>query len=179
MYPSSTAAPTMLSILRPVTATLRPCWALMLMICCTRCTLEEKVAMTIRLSGLAVKIYSSDLPTFFSEGVKPGRSALVDSQRSSSTPSRPSCPRRVRSIISPWMGVMSSLKSPVCTTVPSGVWMARQQASAIEWLTWMNSTVSAPARTLSPALTVRRSGFQGSECSSSLFLTIPMVSRVP
>ena len=40
---------------------------------------------------------------------------------------------------SPSTGVKSTLKSPVCTTVPTGVWMASAQAPAMEWLTLMNS----------------------------------------
>ena len=48
---------------------------------------------------------------------------------------------------SPSMGVESILKSPVWTTVPIRVWMAKATASAMEWFTWMNSTVNLPART--------------------------------
>ena len=136
--------------------------------------------MTMRFSGFMVKIISSDLPTFFSEGVCPGRSALVDSHISISTPSRPSSPSRVMFIMSPSIGVRSSLKSPVCTSIPSGVLMASAQASAMEWFTWMNSTVKdAPSRITSPALTQRRSAFHGRVCSCSLFSMMPSVSRVP
>ena len=40
---------------------------------------------------------------------------------------------------SPSMGVESILKSPVWTTVPMRVWMAKATESAMEWFTWMNS----------------------------------------
>ena len=65
-------------------------------------------------------------------------------------------------MISPSMGVRSSLKSPVWITVPTGVVTARQQASAIEWLTLMNSTDILPAVTTSPASTQLRRGVKGS-----------------
>ncbi len=52
-----------------------------------------------------VKIISSDLPTFFSEGYARGASALVDSHISISTPSCPSSPSRVMFIMSPSIGV--------------------------------------------------------------------------
>ncbi len=51
---------------------------------------------------------------------------------------------------SPSMGVESILKSPVWTTVPMWVWMAKATESAMEWFTWMNSTVNLPALTLLP-----------------------------
>ena len=40
----------------------------------------------------------------------------------------------------PSMGVESILKSPVWTMTPMLVWMAKATESAMEWLTWMNST---------------------------------------
>ena len=69
-------------------------------------------------------------------------------------PAFPSSPSRARSIMPPWIGVGSILKSPVNTTVPTGVRMAKATASAMEWFTWMNSTVKHPAFTTSPALWV-------------------------
>ena len=43
-------------------------------------------------------------PTVVSDGVNPGRSALVESDRSSWTPSRPISPRRPRSVVRPSTG---------------------------------------------------------------------------
>ena len=62
-------------------------------------------------------------------------SAFVDSQRRSSTPSRPISPILVKSIIFPSMGETSILKSPVWNTLPTGVFKQIAHASAIEWLT--------------------------------------------
>ena len=71
------------------------------------------VAMITRLSGLFMKIRSSDAPTFLSEGVNPPRPTLVDSHIRSRTPLRPYSPMRVRSMMPPSMGDTSILKSPV------------------------------------------------------------------
>ena len=73
---------------------------------------DENVAITSRLSLFRMKIPSRELPTIFSEGVYPGRSAFVDSHMSRVTPSVPISPSRARSMTSPSIGVRSSLKSP-------------------------------------------------------------------
>ena len=88
--------------------------------------------MIILLFSYCVKIRSSDEPTVRSDGVYPGLSELVDSQRRTSTPARPISPMRVISIILPSIGETSSLKSPVWNTVPIGVFTAIAQASAME-----------------------------------------------
>ena len=111
-----------------------------------------------RLSVLWRKMLSSASPTVRSDGVYPGCSTLVDSHIKSSTPSLPIWESRFRSMISPSTGVVSSLKSPECRTVPAGVRMARQQESAMEWFTRMNSTVKFPTFTESPASTGTNSG---------------------
>ena len=53
---------------------------------------------------------------YFSEVVKPGTSALVESVRKRSTPSSPSRANARRSVIRPSSGSWSILKSPVCRT---------------------------------------------------------------
>ena len=78
----------------------------------------------------------------------------------------------------PWMGVESILKSPVWTTVPMGHLMAKATASAMEWLTWMNSTENLPAFTTSPASQVMSLVLSRSRCSSSFSFTRPAVMRV-
>ena len=78
----------------------------------------------------------------------------------------------------PWMGVGSILKSPVWMQVPTGHLMAKPQASAMEWLTWMNSTVNLPAFTLSPASQVMSLVLLSRRCSSSFSFTRPAVMRV-
>ena len=64
---------------------------------------------------------SNAAPTLRSPAVKPGRSALVESEKSASTPRLPSSPKRARSVPAPSGGLGSSLKSAVCSTVPTGV----------------------------------------------------------
>ena len=78
----------------------------------------------------------------------------------------------------PWMGVESILKSPVWTHMPTGVLMAKATASAMEWLTWMNSTLNRPALTTSPASQVMSLVLSSRRCSSSLSFTSPAVMRV-
>ena len=81
------------------------------------------------------KSLSKPSPTLRSDSVWPGLSTLVESDSSASTPCLPSSPKRVRSIISPLMGVRSILKSPVWITTPSGVWMASATESVMLWFT--------------------------------------------
>ena len=81
-------------------------------------------------------------------------------------------------MILPLMGVGSILKSPVWMMVPTGVWMAKQTASAMEWFTWMNSTLKRPARMTSPASQVTSLVLSTNRCSSSFSFTRPKVIRV-
>ncbi len=78
----------------------------------------------------------------------------------------------------PSTGVVSILKSPVCTTTPQGVLMAREQASTIEWLTGMNSTEKQPASKMSLGETRWILTFESSLCSASFSSTRPAVSFV-
>ena len=90
------------------------------------------MATKIRFSRALAKIFSIDTPTFRSDSAMPGRSALVESDMSSKTPSRPSSPSLVRSIIRPRIGVVSILKSPMSIIVPTGVLTANAALSANE-----------------------------------------------
>ena len=78
----------------------------------------------------------------------------------------------------PWMGVESILKSPVWTQVPTGHLMAKATASAMEWFTWMNSTLNLPAFTTSPASQVMSLVLDSRRCSSSFRRIRPMLMRV-
>ncbi len=62
-------------------------------------------------------------PTVDSDGVNPGRQALVESESSSLTPPDrlAIAPINDRSVLRPSTGVGSSLKSPLCMIVPTGV----------------------------------------------------------
>ncbi len=89
----------------------------------------------------------------FSEGVKPGVSALVESVRKRSTPSSPSRAKARRSVMRPSSGSWSILKSPVCSTRPASVRIATASASGMEWLTATNSRSNGPSRSRSPSRT--------------------------
>ena len=83
------------------TATLRPKRYAVLMICCTRSTLDANVAMMMREFVCSAKSASIVFPTVRSDWVKPLRSALVLSHMSARTPFLPSSPKRCKSIASP------------------------------------------------------------------------------
>jgi len=85
-----------------------------------------------RLPSAFWKSLSNDSPTVLSLAVKPGRCAFVESESIQSTPFSPSFAIRAKSIISPSMGVVSILKSPVCKIRPAGELIARASASGIE-----------------------------------------------
>ena len=90
----------------------------------------------------------------FSEVVKPGTSALVESVRKRSTPSSPSRANARRSVMRPSSGSWSILKSPVCRTMPAPVRIATASASGIEWLTATNSRSNGPKLIRSPSATI-------------------------
>ena len=94
--------------------------------------------------ALSAKIVSKVFPTVFSDIVNPGLIALVESHMSASTPFLPNSANLARSIVSPYTGVKSTLKSPVWITVPAGEWMASAHASAMLWFVLMNSTLKSP-----------------------------------
>ncbi len=77
-----------------------------------------------------------------SEGSYPGRSAFVESDRSRRTPRRPSAANAGRSVGTPSIGVVSSLKSPEWTISPSGVSNAMPAASGTEWVTGTNMNLN-------------------------------------
>ena len=80
----------------------------------------------------ASKMSSRARPTSTSETMKPGCSALVESDRRRSIPSAASRASPPRSVGRPSIGVRSILKSPVCTIVPAGVRRATAMPSGIE-----------------------------------------------
>jgi hypothetical protein len=74
----------------------------------------------------------------------PSRMALVESQISAATPSRPISRKRVSSVGALVKGCSSSFQSPVCSTVPSGVVMATAFGSGIECDMAISSTSKGP-----------------------------------
>ena len=97
----------------------------------------------IRCSLLA-NTRSSTGAMSFSDVVKPGTSALVESVRNRSTPSSPRRANSLRSVIRPSSGSWSILKSPVCSTTPAPVRITTASASGMEWLTATNSSTNGP-----------------------------------
>ena len=123
MNPRSRAIVMFCCIDRPTNAILRPFAIAACATCCTRWRCDAKLVTMNRLSGYSRNSDRIAAPTVDSDGVKPGRSAFVESDMSSRTPpSRlaisPSIARFVRR---PSTGVRSSLKSPLWMMVPSGV----------------------------------------------------------
>ena len=88
---------------------------------------------TIKRPGAFSKISLIAEITLRSDGVYPSISALVESDKSKSTPSVPNRAILPRLISAP-TGVKSILKSPVVTTRPSGVSIQIPKQSGIEWV---------------------------------------------
>ena len=99
---------TFLRIERPTTQTLRPVCTATSIACCTRWTFEANEAIRMRPSRAGMIVRNAS-PTVFSDGVKPGRSAFVESPSSRSTPRLPISARRPTSVLSPSTGVWSIL----------------------------------------------------------------------
>ena len=102
---------------RPATTSCRPALWAASATARMRATLEAKmVTATRRLAPLMMP--ASERATSSSEGERPSRSALVESQIMAVTPSAPSAARRSVSVGAPITGVASSFQSPVCSTMP-------------------------------------------------------------
>ena len=82
---------------------------------------QRAVLEIVNLEAQARKALRKAWPTVVSDSVYPGRSALVLSDIRSRTPRRPNSANLCISICFPSTGVISTLKSPVWTTVPTGV----------------------------------------------------------
>ena len=105
MYPSSWAVPMTFTMLRPSMTTFLPYLQAELITCCTRSTLEAKVATMIRFWVCSAKIASKVFPTVRSDMVKPFLMALVESHIRAKTPFFPSSASLWRSVTSPNTGV--------------------------------------------------------------------------
>ena len=164
---------------RPITETIRPAPAAASIVCCRRWMWDENV-VTMTRPGASPTILRSDAPTVRSDGVRPGRSAFVESAMSSATPSLPSRRRRSRSVVRPSIGVASSLKSPVWTIAPCSVCRTTATASGTECVIGMNSASNGPTGTRPFSGRISTSSvWASSPCSSSRDLANPSVSRVP
>src|SRR6266511_952030 len=106
-------------------------------------------------------------------------SAFVESDSRRWTPRRPSSARDRRSVGLESSGVWSSLKSPVCRTVPNGVSTATATPSGMEWVTRRNRIRNGPASAGSPGTISRSSARSRTPCSSSLPSSRARVSAVP
>ena len=97
-----------LRIDRPMTATFRSTSAATSIACCMRCTFDanEETKIRPRRTGISWRKAS---PTTRSDRVTPGRSALVESPTSRSTPRFPMSASRPTSVRMPSTGVWSIL----------------------------------------------------------------------
>ena len=100
------------------------------------------VTATRRLAALMMP--ASERATSRSEGERPSRSALVESQIIAVTPSAPSSLRRASSIGAPISGVASIFQSPVWRARPWRVRTATALGSGIECATEMSSRLKGP-----------------------------------
>jgi hypothetical protein len=164
---------------RPITDTVRPPNAAASITCWIRWMCDAK-DVTITRPVLWRTISRSAEPTVRSDGVRPGRSAFVESAMRSATPASPSSRRRSRSVVRPSIGVSSSLKSPVWTIAPWSVCRTTATASGTECVTRTNSASNGPTRVRPPSGSISTSSVWTSRpCSSSFDFTSPSVSRVP
>ena len=77
------------------------------------------------------------------------------------------------------IGVWSSLKSPVWSTVPADVCSATAAQSGMLWVSGTNSATKGPIGIGVPYSTSTSSASASSRCSSSLLRTSPSVKRAP
>ena len=154
--PSARAVSVCLLTDMPSRQTLRPCSRAIRNAALNRNALEEKVATTTRFGDRA--IHSSSAASA-SRSIRecPSTSAPVESLSRRRTPWLPTSSKRARSKRCPSQGFDSILKSPVCTTVPTGVSRMSPVASAIEWWTAKRSTEMDPICSRLPAGLTRRS----------------------
>ena len=101
--------------------------------CWMRWMFEAKQATNTRPRA-ASNASSSAAPTSASDSDEPGRSAFVESDRSSARPAAERLDAREVEA-GPATGRGSILKSPEWTIVPCGVVNARPHASGMEWVT--------------------------------------------
>ena len=141
--PTDLAAAVMRCIDRPARATRRPAASAARMTLSMRATFEAKQPTATR--PLRPEINSARATfTSPSDPATPSWKTLVESQTMASTPSSPRRRMVSTSVRSPTTGSLSIFQSPVCSTVPSGVLMARPLGSAIEWVMVTISTWNGP-----------------------------------
>ena len=128
---------------RPATTSLRSAARAASATALMRATLDANVVTATR-DGASLMILASDLATSVSEGERPSRMALVESQTMASTPSSPRALSFASSGGAPTSGVASSFQSPVWNTSPAGVRIASPLGSGIECASVTNSTSNGP-----------------------------------
>ena len=153
--------------LRPTSAAWRPWRAATLTRVSIRAALEAKVATATRpvFSPTSSSRLRRSAP---SEPEVPLRVALVESQTSAATPSRPSASRVSEWVASPISGSGSILKSPLWTTAPRRVRRTTEFGSRMECVTVTNSTSNGPRSKRAPRGISRNGAFSASPASASL-----------
>ena len=177
IYPKFLATSIILIILLPQTAIFLPYFTAELHICWTLCTLDANVATTILFLQF-INNLSNTSPTELSDIVYPFLSEFVLSDNNAKTPLFPISAILPKSINWSSIGVKSILKSPVCITVPTGVWIASITESGILCELLINSTWIFPKLTVWPWSTMCNLVLRNNLCSSNLFWIKPTVNLV-
>ena len=115
--------------------------------------------------------------TSSSPPVAPRCSTLVESESSASTPRSPHAARASRSVRSSGGASASILKSPLVSTTPAFVSMARARLSVTLWATRMGWRRKGPSSTGVPGTRVRSSALIPRSCSRRR--AKPRVNRLP
>ena len=121
-----------------------------------RATLEAKQATATLPRRPAIRGVRA-ARTSVSEPALPSTKTLVESQTMASTPSSPSLRIAASSVGAPVIGSGSIFQSPVCSTTPRGVRIARPFGSGIEWVRVSRSISNGPSRIVPPSGTSVRS----------------------
>ena len=175
---SRRAAATEFCIDRPRNVTTRPSAIAASTICWIRWMWLEKHAATT-IPGAFATMSRRIGPTLRSLMLCPGSSAFVESDSKTCTPRPASSANPWRSVANPSIGVGSSLKSPVCSTVPEGVSTATASPSGIEWVTWRNRIENPSISSEPPGSATIRSASAVTPCSSSLPCSSSSVKAEP
>ena len=148
--PTCLAAEVMRCIDRPASDTRRPAASAARMTLSMRATFEAKQPTAIRPFSPPISSIRA-LRTPPSDPAEPSTKTLVESHTIASTPSSPRRVMASESVTWPMIGSSSIFQSPVCSTVPSGVRIAKPFGSAIEWVMVTIVTWNGPRSMVPPS----------------------------
>ena len=142
--PTDLAAAAIRCIERPTRQTPRPAASAARITLSMRATFEAKHATATLPVRPPIRPASASF-TSASEPDSPSTKTLVESHTMARTPSSPSFWIAASSVTEPSTGSGSIFQSPVCSTVPSGVRIARPFGSGIECVSVISSTSNGPS----------------------------------